>query len=180
MRKDQNELKMPQKRPRHLNGGLSDANILHADTGDNARYIRLARAPINLPPIDLADPKQVEDRINMYFDYCIENDLKPGFMAMCNWLGASRSAVSRWKKGDYRASTHSDIIQKAVSQLEAIWEQYMIDGKINIVAGIFIGKQYYGATDKQEIAILADENSTAPMTPEEIAARLPDPDYSVE
>ena len=155
---------------------------MNLEPGENARYIRAARASVSLPPIDISDPKQVEDRINQYFDYCAEHDIKPGFVMMANWLGVSRDTLNQWKRGNYRAATHTDIIQKAVSQLESLWEMYMVDGKINIVAGIFIGKQYYGAVDKQELVITPNENSTAPLSPEEIAKRLPDPDadYSVE
>lgn len=173
---EKRELKMPQKRPKHINGGLKPENIMNLEPGDNARYIRAARAGVNLPPIDISDPKQVERRINEYFDYCEQNDIKPGFVMMGNWLGVSRSTLNQWKRGDYRSSTHMDIIQKAVSQLESLWEMYMLDGKVNIVAGIFIGKQYYGAVDKQEITISADDGNAAPLSPEEIAKRLPDPD----
>ena len=176
------ELKMPQKRAHHPNGGLKAENILKVEPGDNARFLRAARVSMNLPPIDISDPDQVENRINQYFDYCVQNDLKPGFVMMANWLGVSRDTLNQWKRGNYRAGTHSDIIQKAVSQLESLWEMYMLEGKVNIVAGIFIGKQYYGAVDKQEITITPNENSTAPLTAEEISKRLPDPeaDYEVE
>lgn len=174
--------RMPQKRPKNPNGLFKPENLMHLEPGDNARYIRAARAGVNMPPIDISDPKQVEQRINEYFDYCEKNDVKPGFVMLGNWLGVSRSTLNQWKKGDYRSSTHTDIIQKAVSQLESLWEMYMLDGKVNIVAGIFIGKQYYGAVDKQEITISANENSTEPLSAEEIARRLPDPDadYGVE
>lgn len=174
------ELKMPQKRPKHLNGGLSSDNILKTQPGDNARFLRAARVSMSLPPIDISDPKQVEDRINQYFDYCVQNDLKPGFVMMANWLGVNRDTLNQWKRGIYRAGTHTAIIQKAVNQLEALWETYMLEGKVNIVAGIFIGKQYYGAVDKQEITITPNENSTAPLTAEEISKRLPDPEAEYE
>lgn len=176
------ELRMPQKRPKHPNGLFKPENLMDLEPGDNRRYIRAARAAVDLPPIDISDPKQVEHRINQYFDYCEANDIKPGFVMMANWLGVTRDTLNRWKRGEYRGDSHSNIIQKAVSQLESLWEMYMIDGKINIVAGIFIGKQYYGAVDKQELVITPNENSTAPLSPEEIAKRLPDPDadYTVE
>ena len=39
---------------------LSDFN---AEPGDNSRFIRFALTAWNLPPIDISDPKQVEQRI---------------------------------------------------------------------------------------------------------------------
>lgn len=181
-RSGKKDLKMPQKRPKNPNGLFKPENLMHLEPGDNSRFLRAARVSMDLPPIDISDPKQVEHRINEYFDYCVQNDLKPGFVMMANWLGVSRDTLNQWKRGNYRAATHTDIIQKAVNQLEALWETYMLEGKVNIVAGIFIGKQYYGAVDKQEIAITANENSSAPLSVEDIAKQLPDPDadYSVE
>lgn len=147
---------------------------LKVNEGDNARYLRHARVSMNLPPIDISDPKQVEKRINEYFDYCEENDCKPGFVAMANWLGIDRSTLTSWKRGEYRGSTHSPVIEKVVSHLEELWETYMLEGKVNVVAGIFLGKQYFQMTDKQEIAVVSDNGLRAPLTPEEIAKNLPD------
>ena len=121
--------------------------------GDNSRYLRMARASMELPPIDISDPKQVEQRICDYFDFCENNDKKPGMTGLANWLGVDSTTVSSWRRGEYRGETHSPLIKKAVQILEELWEDYMQNGKVNPVSGIFLGKITFGYKDQQEYII---------------------------
>ena len=123
--------------------------------GDNSKYLRHAKASWNLPPIDISDPKQVEDRLEWYFNHCAEDDMKPTVNGMCNALGVHRDTVCNWKNGDVRASTHAPIIHKAYRLLEEMWENYMLNGKVNPVSGIFLGKVMFGYRDQQEIVVEA-------------------------
>lgn len=123
------------------------------EPGDNARYLRLARASQNLPPIDIADPKQVEDRINAYFDFCEDNDRKPNVVGMANWLGVDRRTLLRWRSGDYRTETHCPLIEKTMDLLEENWADMMMNGKVNPASGIFIGKNHYGYKDVQDVVV---------------------------
>lgn len=119
----------------------------YAEPGDNSRYLRYAMVSWDLPPIDISDPKQVENRIMEYFTHCVENDRKPNMKGLGNWLGVSRDTVNSWKRGEYRSATHSDLIQKAVDVLEELWIDYMMNGKVNPGSGIFIGKNLFGYRD---------------------------------
>lgn len=121
--------------------------------GDNARYVRLAMASWNLPPIDISDPKQVEQRIADYFQHCADNDRKPQLIGMANWLGVDRSTVNSWKRGEYRAETHSPIIKKAIDMLEELWVDFMQNGKVNPGAGIFLGKNLFGYKDVADVVV---------------------------
>ena len=40
------------------------------EPGENSRFVRHALVSWNMPPIDISDPKQVEQRIGEYFEYC--------------------------------------------------------------------------------------------------------------
>lgn len=121
--------------------------------GDNSKYVRHALATLNQPPIDIANPQQVEERIVWYFGHCMDNDMKPTVMGMCNALGISRNTLRTWYNEEFRATTHAPIVQKAYSLLEELWEDYMLNGKINPVSGIFIGKNAWHYTDKQEVVL---------------------------
>lgn len=123
------------------------------EPGDNSRYIRHALVAWNLPPIDISDPQQVQQRITDYFDYCEQNDRKPQLVGMANWLGVSRETLNTWKRGEYRSETHSYIIKKAVDVLEEIWADYMQNGKINPASGIFLGKNFFGYRDVQDVVV---------------------------
>ena len=129
------------------------------DPGDNSKYIRHALATLKLPPIDIADPVQVNDRIHWYFEHCITNDMKPTVKGFCNALGVHRDTIHAWKTGEYRAGTHQAIILNAYNLLEDMWEIYMLNGKINPVVGIFLGKNNFNYVDKQEHILTPNQQS---------------------
>lgn len=131
----------------------------NTDPGDNSKYIRHALATLNLPPIDIADPAQVENRISWYFEHCVTNDMKPTVKGFCNALGVHRDTIHAWRTGEYRAGTHQAIILKAYNLLEEMWENYMLNGKINPVSGIFLGKNNFGYVDKQEHILTPNQQS---------------------
>ena len=54
--------------------------------------------------------------------------------------------------------------------LEALWEDYMQNGKINPVSGIFLGKNNFGYLDKQEYVVTPNTGYQT-MSPEVIAAK---------
>lgn len=135
------------------NSPMIGNNGMLTETGDNSRYIRHALASWNLPPIDISDPKQVDKRLEWYFEHCMKEDMKPTVTGMCNSLGVHRDTVCNWKNGDVRANTHAPVIQKAYRLLEEMWENYMLNGKVNPVSGIFLGKVMFGYQDKQEIVV---------------------------
>lgn len=148
------------------------------EDGTNTKYIRHAMAHMNLPPIDISDEKQVEERINWYFNHCIEDDMKPTVNGLCNSLGICRDTIWRWKTGDTRSSTHSDLIKRAYSFLEEMWENYMMNGKLNPVSGIFMGKVYFGYKEQQEIVLTPNQSGDFQdrATIEAKYAELPVPD----
>ena len=121
--------------------------------GDNSKYLSHALVIANLPPIDHKDVKQVEQRIQEYFQLCAENDLKPTVAGYCMAIGVSRMTISNWRNGVHRADTHQSVICKGYDVLEALWQDYMMNGKINPVSGIFLGKTLHGYVEKQEVVI---------------------------
>ena len=103
-----------------------------------------------MPEIDISDEKQVEERIIWYFNHCVEDDIKPTVSGMCNALGIDRRTFYTWQVGEYRENTHSPIIKKARAILEEMWEDWMVDGKINPVVGILSGTKKFGDSHKHD------------------------------
>ena len=128
-----------------------------AQPGDNSRFLRHALASWNLPPIDISDPKQVENRIGEYFQHCIDNDRRPQVVGMCNWLGITRETLNTWLRGEVRSATHTDIIKKAYSILEEAWADLMLQNKVNPAAGCFMGKNWYQYADTQQIIVTPND-----------------------
>lgn len=146
-------VKAKQKRNRP---DLANFGYENVEPGDNTRYLRYAMASWELPPIDISDPKQVENRIKEYFMYCVENDRKPNKIGLANWLGVDATTINSWEREEYRALTHSPVIKKAVSLLHELWADYMQNGKVNPASGIFLGKNMFGYKDNQDITIRPD------------------------
>jgi hypothetical protein len=143
--------------------------------GDNAKFLSFAMNLFNLPALDRKDPQQVSDRINLYFTRCCEADIKPSVAGLANSLGIPRQSVWDIRTGkclDGFSPESADLVKKAHGILGELWEDYMQNGKVNPVAGIFLGKNHFGYRDQQEVVLtpnnpLGDETST-----EEIAKRI--------
>ena len=149
----------------------------YVEPGDNSRYLRHALKTLNMPPIDISDAKQVEERLDWYFDHCIESEMKPTVSGFCNSLGISRQTLMEWRNGTYRAESHQAVIVRAYKILEELWENYMQNGKINPVSGIFLAKNNFGYQDKQEYVVTpntAEIQKTDVKAIEEKYAELPE------
>lgn len=146
-------------------GGFGDVDV---SPGDNTRYLRHSLSMWNLPAIDISDAGQVEERIGWYFNKCAEDDMKPSVSGMALALGVDRRTLYDWSRGNFRGVTHSPIVKKAMDLLAAMWEDYMQNGKINPVSGIFLGKNHFGYTDKQEIVVEPKNPLGEAESPEDI------------
>ena len=159
---------------------LGDWGQEAVEPGDNARYLRHALTTMSLPPIDISDPQQVEDRIYWYFDHCGQCDMKPTVNGMCNALGIHRDTLHTWKTGEVRKGTHQEVVLRAYRVMEELWEDYLLNGKANPVSLIFLGKAMFGYREQQEIILTPNQQQ---FTPEDITtieakyAELPDDDY---
>lgn len=148
----------------------------NTEPGDNSRYLRYAMASLDLPPIDISDPVQVEQRIKDYFQFCIDNDRKPNMKGLGNWLGVDKTTVNSWKRGECRGNTHSPLINKAIDIMEELWIDYMMNGKVNPGSGIFIGKNLFQYKDVQDI-VVSPGQQLADIPADEVAnkyAELPE------
>jgi hypothetical protein len=151
---------MPEKndiQPVGRKHNLPNNQPLNTDPGDNTKYLSHALAVRNLPPIEISDPVQVRNRINDYFALCAANDMKPSATGFRQALRVAKSTLWEWRQGNYRADTHQAIICEAYEVLEALWEDYMMNGKINPVSGIFLGKNLWGYTDKEEYVLTPNQ-----------------------
>lgn len=126
-------------------------------------------------PIDLNSDEEVDNRINEYWLFCAERDLRPMVSGLALALGIDRATLNAWKNGTRRgklSSSRVDIIKKAYSILEYMWEQYMTTGKINPASGCFIGKNNFGYQDEIKIVAAPEKSLEADRTPEEISRQL--------
>ena len=121
------------------------------EQGDNAKYLQHALNIRKMPAIDIRNPKEVEARIDTYFNQCIQDDIKPTVKGFCNALHIAKTTLWNWKTGNYRAGTHEEVIVRAYDVLEELWEHYMMNGKINPMSGVFLGINNYGYKDVKQV-----------------------------
>lgn len=146
------------------------------EPGDNSKFLGVALTVSRMPLVDLNDIHAVEERIDWYFDLCFANDMKPTVSGFCNALKINRSTLLMWRNGTFRADTHQAVILEKYALMEELWENYMQNGKINPVSGIFLGKNNYGYADKQEYVLTPNQQQEAidPTTIEAKYAELPE------
>lgn len=125
--------------------------------GDNNKYTTVALAVMQMPKIDYRDPEQLRNRIGEYFKLCADNDMKPGVVAMGLAIGLDRRRLWEIRSGASVNTTIpqecKDIINMAYDSLEALWESYMQNGRINPVSGIFLAKNHFGYRDQQDYVV---------------------------
>ncbi len=162
------------KKPRGKNIGETLAPV--TEPGDNAKYIGVSLQLFNLPGIDLHDPEQVQARLTEYFNIHFEADLKPTVAGMAMALGLDRRRLWEIKANvpdrnqDIPTLTR-DSIKKAYDFMENLWENYMQNGKINPVSGIFLGKNNFGYQDKTEYVLTPNTNNDSDYNADDIRKR---------
>lgn len=169
--------KKKKMKPRGGNSPVIGNNGLMLQEGDNAKFLQVNMELFNMPDIDLHDRDAVVQRLSDYFELYADHDMKPTVAGMAMALGMNRRTL--WAithdaplggRGNYTSlpPTVTDIIKKAYFILENLWESYMNSGKINPMAGVFLGVNNYNYQDVKRVDV-------APTMP----ARQ-DSDYDVE
>ena len=149
------------------------------EPGDNTKYLSLGMELFNLPAIDLKEPEQVVDRLNEFFEIHARYDMKPTVAGMGMALGLDRRRLWEIKTGNFGTqkglselpTMTKDSIKKAYEYMEILWENYMQNGKINPVSGIFLGKNNFGYQDKTEYVVTPNTNADSDYSTDDIRKR---------
>lgn len=168
-------------KPRGGNNWLKPENMLALEDGDNTKFMTVQMALLNMPDIDMNDVEEVQARLNEYFALYAQYDMKPTVAGMAIALnGMSRQTLRAIAKdlptgsSGYKTALPpgvSTLIKKAYFLLENLWESYMNSGKVNPVAGIFLGKNNYGYQDKTEYVVTPNVNQDNDYSADEIRER---------
>lgn len=147
------------------------------EPGDNTKYLQVSMKLMTLPDIDLKDPDQVAKRLDEYFSIQAEADLKPTVAG----LGLALNGMDRRRLWEIRTDVPDrnqdlptvvrDLIKKAYKLMENLWENYMQNGKINPVSGIFLGKNNFGYQDKTEYVVTPNVNNDSDYNADDIKKR---------
>ena len=147
------------------------------EPGDNTKYLTVSMKLMALPDIDLKNPDQVADRLAEYFAIQAEADLKPTVAG----LGLALNGMDRRRLWEIRTDVQDrnqdlptltrDLIKRAYKLMENLWENYMQNGKINPVSGIFLGKNNFGYQDKTEYVVTPNTHNDSDYNADDIKKR---------
>lgn len=133
---------------------LTEKQTVHTEPGDNRKYILHSLRLADLPKVDLKSVEEVTQRIRDYFTICAEDDMKPSVAGLALAMDIDRTYL--WEIRAGRKGKNPDVantLKKAMKLLDLQMVDYMQNGKINPVSGIFLMKNNFGYADKQEVVL---------------------------
>lgn len=146
--------------PKGAGGYKRPDSTVQAEPGDNRKYLEHNLKMWNWPQVDMKKPENVLERVTLYFQTCADDDMKPSVAGLALAFGIDRRTLWKWINGiqsDFVASESRVALKKAYIILNAQMENYMQNGKINPVAGIFLMKNNMGYQDKQEVVVTPNQ-----------------------
>lgn len=133
---------------------LSEMYSVHTESGDNQKYILHSLKLAELPPCNMQSLEDVTQRVKTYFEICAEDDMKPSVAGLALAMDIDR--VYLWELRAGRKGKNpaiANVLKKAMKILDLQMVDYMQNGKINPVSGIFLMKNNFGYADKQEVVV---------------------------
>lgn len=156
--------KPKQRRPRK-----SEQMGVQAEPGDNRKYLSHSLKMWDWKKPDMQNVEEVQKRILDYFQLCAEDDMKPSVAGMALAFDVDRGTLWLWATRQVKFPPEVlDTIKKAYQLLNSQMENYMQNGKINPVAGIFLMKNNMGYQDKQEVVLTPNNQLGDQTSPEEL------------
>jgi len=156
---------LPAKKKRRSNNPALNGDAYNLEPGDNTKYTHLAVQVMTLPRVDLKNPEAVRQRVNDYIAITAAADVKPAVSGLALALGINRrtlwAIVHDQPTGGANVKPMNlpreslDILKSVYDSMEYLLENYMLQGKINPVSGIFLAKNHYGYQDKTELSVSA-------------------------
>lgn len=127
---------------------------VQTNPGDNAKIIHHSLMLAKLPKVDMSDAAAVTDRTYEYFKICEDNDVKPSVAGLALAFDIEREYLWQLREGKRGKNTEvAHTLKKAMKLLDLQMVDYMQNGKINPVSGIFLMKNNFGYADKQEVVV---------------------------
>lgn len=148
-----------------------DSDFLRLEPGDNQKYLAHSLKMWDWKPVNMSDAEAVEERIVQYLKLCIDDDMKPSVAGLALAFSADRQTYFRWINGleSENVSVQARLIlQKAHQTLNTQMEDYMQNGKINPVSGIFLMKNNMGYEDRSALIVQPENKFGAELSAEDL------------
>lgn len=154
-----------------------DRQMMHVQPGDNSKYLAHGMKMWDWKKPDMMNPREVENRIEQYFQLCMDDDMKPSVEGLACAFNVHRKTIWEWatdRSGKTMPDASRALIRKAYTQLNLQMANYMQNGKINPVAGIFLMKNNLEYEDRREVTVAPSNPLGAQTPPEELQQKYID------
>lgn len=123
--------------------------------GDNTHYLEHNLTMASWRKVNMKDPVEVEDRVQQYFQLCLDNDMKPSVAGLALAFRVNRRTIVEHASGHIKQTPPecAALLENAMLIINSLMEDYMQNGKVNPVSGIFLMKNNLGYTDRTEYSI---------------------------
>ena len=133
---------------------IAERYKVNTKPGENRKYILHSLRLAELPKVKMNNEKEVAQRVVDYFTICSEDDMKPSVAGLALAMDIDRRYLWEIREGRKGKNTEvADTLKKAMKVLDLQMVDYMQNGKINPVSGIFLMKNNFGYADKQEVVL---------------------------
>ena len=140
-------------------------STVQPEPGQNSKYLMHNMAMWGWDKPDMTDAEAVNKRIYDYFNLCVADDMKPSVEGLSLAFGVTRKTIWAWVNGidsKHMPDEVRDTLKKAYTALNAQMADYMQNGALNPVTGIFFMKNHFGYEDKTEVIVQPGPYDTLP------------------
>ena len=109
-------------------------------------------------PLTWNSVEELEEQLMEYFKLCDETATIPTITAIATWLHCSRELIYR-HANDENSPFH-DTLKNVINICHTSLENGAVDGKVNSVVYIFMGKNYFDLEDSKNITVTPATSST--------------------
>lgn len=140
------------------------------NNGRNAEVLKHTLRVAALGKFNYKDPDLLVERLNTYYNYCIEDDIKPTVAETALALGMGREQYNRILHGEFKwVNTELlNIFKISYNILTAQTEIFMQEGSINPVAGIFLMRNNMDYRNDVEMTVNVANNQVQSISNKEI------------
>lgn len=109
-------------------------------------------------PLTWNSVEELEEQLMEYFKLCDETATIPTITAIATWLHCSRELIYR-HANDENSPFH-DTLKNVINICHTSLENGAVDGKVNSVVYIFMGKNYFDLEDSKNITVTPATSNT--------------------
>jgi len=115
-------------------------------------------------PPAFSSVEELNKDISGYLDLCYDTATIPTVMGLATWLGVSRDTIYAHARDSRSPFSYS--VKNFIDVCHLSLENGAVDGKVNPVTYIFMGKNYFGLSDSKDIKVSATNDSSSPNAQE--------------